>query len=90
MTKKYVVVPTHEHVLKAGIGLEITGIIIAVLFLAVGVVSLFGSGNPLAMLGAPVGVLLMIAGYTKRSAEASMATFIALTQESAAKDEASA
>lgn len=92
MTKKFVV-PSHEQVQKAGTGLEITGIIIAGLCLAVGLISAFGSGSAVWLLGTPFGILLVIAGYTKRSAEASMATFIALTQdseESAAKDELSA
>ena len=81
MTKKFVV-PSHEQISKTGSALEIIGAIIAMLCVAVGVISMFGTGAPMALLGAPFGVLLMIAGYTKKSAEASMATFVALTQDS--------
>lgn len=82
MTNKFVV-PSHAQISKTGSALEVTGAVIAALCLAVGIISMFGTGTPIALLGAPFGVLLMIAGYASKAAEASMATFIALTQDSA-------
>ncbi|NKG22204.1 hypothetical protein [Paeniglutamicibacter terrestris] len=75
MTNKRAI-PAQEIISKSGDRLEITGIVISFLCLAIGVVSLFNGGNGIPLVGIVLGLLLMITGYAKKTSAATMAMFI--------------
>lgn len=70
------VVPSEDHVLNAGNALETTGAVLAFIGVALGFLLVFTGGNPFGFSLVPVGLLLMITGYTKKSATVNAAMFI--------------
>lgn len=75
------VIPSQDHVLKTGDALETMGSLIAILGAAVGLIVLFTGGNGLAFGLVPIGLLLLIAGYTKKAAAVNTAMFILKMRE---------
>lgn len=68
--------PTRESISKAGRGLETTGAVVSLLCLALGTFSMFAGVPPVAFFGIAFGLLLMVAGYTKRIAAATEGMFM--------------
>lgn len=69
-------VPSQDHVLNSGNALETTGTITALIGILIGLVMMFSTGNPFGFGLIPVGLLVMITGYVKKSAAVNAAFFI--------------
>ncbi|MGP5226572.1 hypothetical protein [Arthrobacter rhombi] len=65
-----------NRIRNTGDVLEITGQSIAGLSLLAGFALFLAGGSVVAFGGVPIGILLMIAGYTKRTSAATMGMFI--------------
>ena len=50
--------------------------VISILCLVLGLVLMFGGASPVLLAGIPLGLLVMITGYTKKTSAATMAMFI--------------
>ena len=71
-----IAVPSYVSVTNAGDKLETVGIVLAAGSVLVGLIMLFTNGNPIAFIGAVLGVLLMIAGHTKSLAAMAYANYV--------------
>lgn len=74
--KKVPSIPSTEFVLTSGDGLERTGLVVSGLGTVLGILLLVTSGSPVLLGLIPIGLLLMITGYTKESSTANVAAFI--------------
>ncbi|MNW55046.1 hypothetical protein D3C74_326830 [compost metagenome] len=74
--KTKAVVPSEDHVLNAGNALETTGTVLAVIGLLLGFLLVFVAQNPFGFGLIPIGLLVMITGYTKKMATTNAAMFI--------------
>lgn len=74
--KTKAVVPSEDHVLNSGNALETTGAVLAFIGLALGLLLMITATNPFGFGLIPIGLLLMITGYTKKTSTVNAAMFI--------------
>ncbi len=79
--------PTVDSVAKAGDNIEMTGVLIAGIGALIWVVALFTGGSIGTFALIPVGILIAIAGHTKKIATAAKASYILHAQTSPASEE---
>ena len=69
-------IPSQDHVLNSGNVLETTGNVILLIGLLGGIILIISAGNPYGLGLIPVGLLILITGYVKKSAVVNAALFI--------------
>lgn len=69
-------IPSQDHVLNSGNALETTGNVIVFIGLLGGIILTISAGNPYGFGLIPVGLLILITGYVKKSAAVNAALFI--------------
>lgn len=72
-----------DRVIKSGDAMIGIGAVLALIFLALGLVIAASGGNGLMITAAPVGLLLMVAGYLKKLAQVNSALLILAEEERA-------